>query len=274
MSNHSRRDVLKIGAGCALTGAVGAKGKTAGAKKSMHPLDYGLSFICHESALNSVRFWVESRTRIIDDKAGTVTDYYQCGSCKSENTFGKKDLLYADNYDFMPIFGGDDLLIFRRSAYISDRYRSVVKAKDVWGKPILRLRKPPKVTELTTWKMIRDTTMAAVPIVTQTEITDPKTGLRAIIECPTKTMNIRAEDKMYQVDTGPIAFPDLTKRYERQIDCLRLAFLVFNTPHFTDFVIEQPTPVIEGDKKCQTYHYSSPFSLPAKNRVFAAGTRD
>jgi hypothetical protein len=74
------------------------------------------------------------------------------------------------------------------------------------------------------------------------------------------------------VDTGPVAFPDLSKRYEPRIDSLRLAFVAFNTPHFADFVIEQPTKVIEEQQeKCQIHHYSGPISLKAKNTLLAVG---
>ena len=93
-----------------------------------------------------------------------------------------------------------------------------------------------------------------------------------MIECPTKTMNVSLEKKMYQVDTGPVAYPDLSKRYDREIEGLSLAFMAFNAPTFADFVVEQPTPVVvEGEEKCKIYHYSKPFSLPAKNRVLAVG---
>jgi len=30
-------------------------------------------------------------------------DYYQCASCKSENTFAERDLFQKDNYDFLPV---------------------------------------------------------------------------------------------------------------------------------------------------------------------------
>jgi hypothetical protein len=75
---------------------------------------------------------------------------------------------------------------------------------------------------------------------------------------------------MYQVDTGPVALPDLGKRYQPQIECLRLAFVAFNRADFADFVVEQPTAVAEdGAGDCQVYHYSNPISLPATNRVIA-----
>jgi hypothetical protein len=233
-------------------------------------LDYGLSFIGNPASFNAVRFWVESRTTIIDAEAGTRVEYYQCGSCKSEHTFAETNLFVEDNYDFLPILGDDEWLIFRRPCRMSDNYRQVRKVDDIWGKPILQLREGKRVSVLKTWEQIRDTTAAGIPLVSQTEIHNSETGLRAIIECPIKTMNISLDDKLYQVDTGPIAFPDLKKRYEKPIECLSLAFVAFNTPHFADFVIEQPTPVIQDEEElCKVYHYSSPISLEAENRVLA-----
>ncbi len=239
---------------------------------AMPPLDYGLSFICNTAPLNAVRFWVESRTRLIDDAAGVWTDYYQCASCKSEHTFAEKDLFSQDNYDFLPILGDGHYLTFRRPARINDRYRTVKPVEEMWGEPQLQLRLAPTVSLLETWEQIRDATAAAIPIVSQTTLWNEETGLRAIIECPTKTMNISLENQIYQVDTGPIAYPDLSKRYDPPIDCLSLAFIAFNAPGFADFVVEQPTPVlVDGEEKTQVYHYSNPFSMSAKNQLFALG---
>ena len=252
--------------------ALAASGASADSSESdpVDCLDYGRSFICNPAAFNAVRFWVESRTTINDEATGTSMQFLQCGSCKSERTFAEKDLLREDNFDFLPILGDDDWLIFRRLSRVTDRYREVRKADDAWGKPILKLQRPKRVTELDTWEKIRDVTAAAIPIVSKTQLHDASTGLRAVIECPVKSMNISLDLRKYQVDTGPLAFPDLTKRYEKLIDCLSLAFVVFNAPHFADFVVEQPTPIVgqEGEV-AQVHHYSNPFSLPAKNRLFA-----
>jgi len=267
---ESAASVAALGATTAMAGDADSENADAG---NTDFLDYGRSFICNTAAFNAVRFWVESRTTVIDAANDRSIDFYQCGSCKSENTFSEKDLLYADNYDFLPIVGDGDYLVFRRPARLSDRYREVRTVEEFWGEPLMKLQKPASVSQLSTWEEIRDVTADAVPIVSRTEISNEETGLRAIIECPVKTMNISLERQMYQVDTGPIAFPDLTKRYERPIECLSLAFVVFNAPHFADFVIEQPTPVVENDEEvCKIYHFSSPFSMPAKNILYAAGT--
>lgn len=276
----TRRDMLKTAAismgATVLSGAMAHAAEEGPADASdsaefMRPLDYGLSFICNTSPVNSVRFWVESRTRVLDDTAGTVTDYWQCGSCKSEFTFAEKDLFMPDNYDFLPILGGGSWLVFRRLPTLSDRYRQVQPFDKMWGEPVMKLKEVPDPVLLETWEEIRDATAAALPIVTQTEIANEETGLRAIIECPCKTMNISIEKQMYQVDTGPVVFPDLTKRYDSQMDCLSLAFIAFNAAHFADFVVEQPVKVGESEE-AQTYHYTNPFSLPSVNRVFALGS--
>ena len=49
---------------------------------------------------------------------------------------------------------------------------------------------------------------------------------------------------MYQVHTGPVAFPDLMKRHERNVDGISLAFIAFNEPEHASFVLEAPTPIL------------------------------
>lgn len=230
-------------------------------------LDYGRSFVCGTAPFNNVRFWVESRTVLVD--GAERHEFLQFGSCKSENTFAEKDLFAVDNYDFLPILGDDgNWLIFRRKNRITPEYRTI--KKEVWGpaNPKLRLAKKPRV--LNTFEQIQEATAAGVPLVSRTELADESTGLKAILEAPVKTINILPEKKLYQIDSGPICLPDLTRRFEPRVDCLKLAFIAFNAPGFADFVVEQPTPVVEdGQERCLTFHYSNPISLAAKNSLLA-----
>ncbi len=129
---------------------------------------------------------------------------------------------------------------------------------------------PRSIRWLLTTADIHEATAKALPLVAQTEISQAKTGLRAIIEFPVKTINIRDEEPTYQVDTGPVAFPDLSQRYDRWAEALSLAFVAFNAPHFADFVIEDETPIIQDNQELtRVHHYSRILSLPANNRVFA-----
>ena len=175
------------------------------------PLDYGRSFVCGTTPANSARFYVESRTILLD--GDRRHEFLQCGSCKSEDTFAEKELFNEDNYDFLPILGDDgQWLILRRKNRVTSEYRQTMKPG--WGPMIRRLVRGRKVTVLETWEQIRDATAIGTPIVLRTEIAHSGTGFRAIIEAPVKAMNISIDRQKYQVDTGPacLTSADATNR--------------------------------------------------------------
>ncbi len=235
-------------------------------------LDYGRSFVCTNGPANAPQFWLESRCRLIDERAGTTEDYYQGASCKSEHTFAEKDLFQNPNYDFLPVFGKEDVAIFRRHSFCNENYVQYVKAGNIWGGPRFILKEAKGAREARDGAEIVRAALAGIPFVSRTEVWNAATGMRAVLECPVKTMNVNEAGGIYQVDTGPVLFPDLTQRYERKIEALRLAFVAFNAPDFADFVIEQPTPIVrDGKTVCEVYHYSGILSLPAKNTVFVIG---
>lgn len=235
-------------------------------------LDYAHSFVCTNGPANAPQFWIESRCTLIDEEAGTTEAFYQCASCKSENTFAEKELFKDPNYDFLPVFSKEDVAIFRRHAFCNENYVQYVKACDIWGGPrfVLREARDARVAEDNAG--IVRAALTGLRFVSQTEVWNEATRMRAIIECPVKTMNANEEQGLYQVDTGPVLFPDLTRRYERKIESLRLAFVAFNAPHFADFVIEQPTPIVkDGKEVCSVYHHSGIVSMPARNTVRVIG---
>ena len=73
-------------------------------------LDYAYSFVTGGGPDNAIRFWIESKTTLFDDVNGTAQTFYQCASCKSEDTFGRglarsgKLLFQNPNYDFCPVY--------------------------------------------------------------------------------------------------------------------------------------------------------------------------
>ena len=168
----------------------------------MTPLDYGRSFLIGNGPENEVRFWVESRTRIIDEASGQSEDYVQVGSCKSEHTFAKENLLHEDNYDFLPVFGPEWSVVYRRHANLRDSYREIRRSEEWWNGQQYHLIVGSDVEELTSDAAVREATYDSVPIVAQTQVQNEETGLQAIMEYPVKTMNTNRANDIYQVDTG------------------------------------------------------------------------
>ena len=236
----------------------------------MEVIDYTRSFVHGTKPYNRVRFVVESRTRLIDEDAGRNEDYVACASCKSEETYAEQDLFYEDNYDFLPVFGPEQMVIFRSKAYMDDRYRTVCPADEPFGRPRYRLQEAPDARRLTSDQAVREATHAGSLLVAQTEWLNRDVGARAIIEYPVKTMNIHDENDWYQVDTGPVAYPDFSVGTEDFAETLRLAFVAFNCASFADFVIEAPTAITgEGGEQTRVPHFSRRISLETENRLYA-----
>jgi len=239
----------------------------------MKILDYGSSFIGSTGPDNAVRFWVESHTRIINEKNSQTEDYYQCGSCKSEHTFADKELFMENNHDFIPVFGPEWSVIFRHKAFNTEKYRSYFTEKKLWGKQIYHFKEAAEVTELESNASVRKAAHEGLPLIARTEIHNARRQLGAIMEYPVKTININDEMDVFQVDTGPVAFPDLNEERERLVDAICLAFIAFNKPSFADFIIEDLNNFIHDDREiCSVYHYSRILSLPAKNSLFCIGS--
>ncbi|MCX5660821.1 MAG: hypothetical protein NTW19_14030 [Planctomycetota bacterium] len=236
----------------------------------MDILDYGSSFLSGNWPLNRVRCWIESRTRIVDERSGHTEDYFQCGSCKAAAVFGEGDLMYPDNYDFLPIFGPEFGIIFRRKASADPGYRSIQPVGKMWGGPTYKLKPAKAARLLGTNAEIRQATHDGVPLVARTRIADAATGLHAILEYPVKVMNIQDDRDLYQVEAGPLALPDLSSRPARLVDSLSLAFVTFNRPDRVEFLIEDETPILRGGEEVgRVHHFSRPLRVPAENRVYA-----
>jgi hypothetical protein len=109
------------------------------------------------------------------------------------------------------------------------------------------------------------------PIIAKTEIINADRGLRATLEYPVHTMNYNDERTRFQVDTGPLIFPDLDVEAEHLIDTLSLAHAVYNKLDYVEFVLKRPTPVeIDGQTVTTIYHYSDFRNLNANTTFYAA----
>jgi len=266
----------------------------------MKPLDYSRSFLIGSSG-NRVRFPYDSRTRVFHPD-GTSEDFIWAPPCKAEHTFGAGDLFAPDNYDGSRIYGPNRIVWFRKKSSVRERvnertrsWRTLYPADWAWGGMIHHSVEAQTPQELTTNDEVLQATYDWLPLIAQTEIWNDDTGLRAIIEYPVKTMNTISSSDLermrsdkadtatydlvdpgdnqgvYQVDTGPVVYPDLSQRYDPTEEGLSLAFVAFNTRDRADFILDVPTPVTDPSERlvAEVHHYSKRMTVLATNRVFA-----
>ncbi|MFH1567612.1 MAG: hypothetical protein ABIL09_06380, partial [Gemmatimonadota bacterium] len=173
-------------------------------------LDYGRSFVTFTTPGrgNNARLQVESVGSLIDRDAGTTVDYLFFASCKSENTYAERDLFHAENYDFCGIFGGEEFVIFRTRATHHEGFRDQGRWPGRFEDLSVRTVHRP-ARELVTGEEIVRATLDGFPLVGVVEMGGADASLRARLEFPIKTMNVNDQQMIWQVDTGPVPFPDL-----------------------------------------------------------------
>lgn len=93
-------------------------------------------------------------------------------------------------------------------------------------------------------------------------------GYIAILDYPIKTMNANERDNIYQPDTGPVLFPDLSREPDDLIGGMNLAFVAFNTADWIELLVRVPTFVTED---VSVYHYSHVERLDSQNQIIALG---
>ncbi len=130
----------------------------------------------------------------------------------------------------------------------------------------------PEATAITTDDAAVEATQRNLSLSARTEIEDERRGLRATLEYPVRTMNFHPERRRFQVDTGPLIFPDLVADTEHAIDRCALAHVIYNTFDRAEFIRKRPTPLVhDGQEVGRIIHYSDYRSLPARHTLLCAG---
>ena len=222
-----------------------------------------MTFVTPER-FNNARIQVEARIELSDLQAGTCEELYLLASCKGEHTYAARDLFIEPNYDFCGVFNETQFSILRTrlgdTQFVADCGPVQPRFERVYAQIVNR-----PAQKLDGVRDIVEATLNGSPLIARTELASPDGSRKCLLEYPIKTMNANDIVPMYQVDTGPVAYPDWDSDAEVLAGRFRLAFVAFNTPHFADFVVLTPTQLTPG---VLTPHYSEVVSHEARNEVW------
>lgn len=226
-------------------------------------------------SLNNARIQIDCRLEVVEKSSGSRQQFFLGANCKTERVGVDRDIWLTPNADFVPIFSADRFLTIKTYARIgleqqvrfytqgsiqSDRQTGIVaEAFDN-----LRLNITTCAGELLeTPKQVVDATLSNDRLTACTEFENAR--YQAVIEYPIKTMNANERANVYQTDTGPVLFPDLTRDWGRLIDGIDLAFSAFNCKSWIELIVRVPTEVASGT---QVYHYDKSIRCDeVKNHV-------
>ena len=224
-------------------------------------------------SLNNARIPIECRC-VVTEKATDQSQAFVLGaSCKTERVGVEGDIWLEPNADFCPIFSDDRYLSLktysqvgttmelfppgsgsqsdRQTGLIDETYDSVkIDMTECEGTP------------LDSAQEIVEAVLANQNLVARTELENDR--YHALIEHPVKTINANERDWIYQTDTGPVLFPDLSVEPDAMLTSLELAYSAFNCPDWIEFIVRRSTPTT-GD--VNVYHYSDSIRCDSRNQM-------
>ena len=224
-------------------------------------------------SLNNARIPIECRC-VVTEKATDQSQAFVLGaSCKTERVGVEGDIWLDPNADFCPIFSDDRYLSLktysqvgttmelfppgsgsqsdRQTGLIDETYDSVkIDMTECEGTP------------LDSTQEIVEAVLANQNLVARTELENAR--YHALIAHPVKTINANERDWIYQTDTGPVLFPDLSVEPDAMLTSLELAYSAFNCPDWIEFIVRRVTPTTSD---VSVYHYSDAVRCDSRNQV-------
>ncbi len=182
---------------------------------------------------NSVRLQIDARCRI-SEPSGATTDFYLIAPCRKEWMYRDAGLIMDPGAEYRAIFCADRQVDAAMQARLVDDWSLPVTTDGFIGLAFEITTSP--AVELTADEEIIDASLSTDPIVVQTTLRNEQSGLTAALEYPVRTMNYHPERGRFQVDTGPLIYPDLDVDAGHPIDRCRLAHTIFNTLTTAEFV--------------------------------------
>jgi hypothetical protein len=226
--------------------------------------------------VNNARVSLECRCLVTEEDGSTCTEYVLAPVCITEQVYVEKDcwhqpsatmcIVFSDKGDFLIIKSWDRTdkkikLYPPELGYQPERQAG--KAAEAFDSYRISLSGT-EGTVLEDNDAIVEAGLADRPMVSQTEF-KREDGRRVLLEYPVKALNISERHHAYQVDTGPVLWPDAAAGAATFIETLRKAFIAHNSPDWAEFIVNVPTPLTED---ISVNHYSKTVRLEGlKNRM-------
>lgn len=227
--------------------------------------------------LNNARIQIESSCKISDRVSGAARTFVLGASCKTEYVGVERDMWTTPNADFCIILSAESFLILKswdRNNKRVMRYpaslgeqpeRQSGRVSDTYERATINLRTR-TAQRLKGAKAIVQATLAGEPLVGRC-VYNLHDRYNIEIDFPIKTMNANEREWIYQADTGPLLFPDLSMDSRSWIDSFHLAYVAFNRADWAEFIVQAPTPLSDS---ISVNHYSRTAQMNTRNTIFRA----
>jgi hypothetical protein len=230
-------------------------------------------------SLNNARIQLDCVCDVTEVLTGQSQRFVLGASCKTERVGVERDVWLTPNADFVPIVSQDQFLNIKTYAWIGQEAevmlfghnrpqpdRQTGSVHEAFDSLKIHVAEVPGEL-LATPQAIIAATYAHHPLIALTDFATER--YRVSLRYPIKTLNVNERDNVYQTDTGPVLWPDLSREPADLISGFDLAFTAFNSPQWIEAVVRVPTEAPHG---VRVHHYAQLIRLDGvQNRIYRVG---
>ncbi len=242
--------------------------------------DFAKSFLRFTSSRiqNTARLELDALCTITDRKSNRSTRFALTAPCICENMYQEKDLIQVPTGEFRMIASEEEYRILKD--YPShDLDADIARRKDAvhptfdgrtgrLTELVIHVAAAGAVREVRSYEELRDAVLGNLRFVGITELTNAAGTLSARMEYPIRTSNILAPKGLWQLDAGPVLFPDFVRPTRMMVELFARAYIVMNSFSWAEIVVHQPAPIMKDGKQIAIAgNYHAPVRIPAESRV-------
>jgi hypothetical protein len=249
---------------------------------AMNICDFSKSFLRFTSNRihNTARLQLDALCALTDKATGRSTRYALTAPCIAENMYQPKDLIQAPTCEFRMIASEDEYRMIKNyptheldadmARRKDDTHTTFDGSRAQLTELAIFVNETEAVCEVRSFEQFQNAFLGNQSFVGVTELQNPDGSLSARMEYPVRTSNILQPKHLWQVDAGPVLYPDFTRRVKLSVEWFARAYIVFNDFSWAEIVIHQPAPVTQaGQQVAVASNYHDPFRLTVPSRLYA-----
>ena len=248
----------------------------------MELLDYRSCFAINSSARdgeekNTCRTQLLARCDLTSRNNGQPHQFFLGKECIGEYMYQDRGIAQVPTSEVCVIFSAGDSSLLKKFA---DHDNDVVQSGEMtvprkgfdgsyanWTNLRFILKNAPARPLRTTDEII-SATLEGDSLIGRTTLDNPEEDWQAVLEYPVPYMNVHRPDGRFQVDVGPILYPDLSSAAPSLVERLQLAYVMYNQLDGVEFALRAPTRVTAG-QSATTLHYSEVVKTGAPSALYS-----
>lgn len=222
-------------------------------------IDFSRSYfiwLTHENSYG--RFDIESICKVYDDEDNRIDTIYGLYGVMACDVYGEPPLFYSPSFFYQAIFNKSHVKVLR-SFSLHQEKDSIQRIDEKFSetKPHISYVKNEKTIPLNTLDEIQSNLNKNKPFVAQIRFNRAEYTFELLFTV--KHINCSISNKMFQVETGPIALPK--ENYPNLIDSCYHAYVAFNNFDTVNFLFSETKKLKNGEK---IRHFCEPKNLKAE----------